>query len=68
MRKLSTAKKILSVTFGLLFAVLAIGILPFLLIFSFVDMNGLSEAYPPPFFILPKFLRDRGGKEKSDPK
>ncbi|PQP90456.1 hypothetical protein [Paenibacillus sp. AR247] len=34
-----------SVTFGLLFAVLAIGLLPFVVIYSLTELYGISEAY-----------------------
>ena len=51
-------KMLLSFSFGLLFAVLAIGLLPFLLVYAWIDMNELSDVYPIPFFILPKFLRN----------
>ncbi|MBB3127819.1 hypothetical protein FHS19_002473 [Paenibacillus rhizosphaerae] len=34
-----------SVTFGLLFAVLALGLLPFVVIYSLTELYGMSEAY-----------------------
>jgi hypothetical protein len=68
MSTVSTAKTILSVAYGFLFGILAIGILPFLLIYAFVDINGLSDVYPPPFFLLPGFLRDAGDNRPSDRK
>ncbi|WP_274650576.1 hypothetical protein [Paenibacillus humicola] len=54
---MTVSKMLLSFSFGLVIALLAIGLLPFLLIYAWIDINGLSDAYPLPFFILPKFLR-----------
>jgi hypothetical protein len=57
--KVSTAIK--SICFGLLFAVLAIGLLPFLLAYSLAEISNLTEYYEwggtPPLFIFPRLKK-----------
>lgn len=47
-----------SLTFGLAIAVVAIGLLPFLVVFLMSDLSGLIELDPTPFFAFAsKFIR-----------
>jgi membrane-associated HD superfamily phosphohydrolase len=50
-----------SICFGLLFAILAIGLLPFLVAFSLADISELTEYYEwggtPSLFLLPRLKK-----------
>ncbi|MCA0756746.1 hypothetical protein KP806_16945 [Paenibacillus sp. N4] len=49
---MTLGKMLRCLTAGFLFGVLAIGILPFLLIFNWAEMLGLSEYGASPLFML----------------
>ncbi|MFC5649944.1 hypothetical protein ACFPYJ_12590 [Paenibacillus solisilvae] len=56
-----------SISFGLFFAIFAIGLLPFLVVYSLAELYGLTEYYEwvgvPPLFIFPK-LKKKDNKPK----
>ncbi|MDQ8738810.1 hypothetical protein [Paenibacillus sp. LHD-38] len=56
-----------SISFGLLFAIFAIGLLPFLVVYSLAEIYGLVEFYEwggvPPLFVLPR-LKKKDKKNK----
>ncbi|OBZ08622.1 hypothetical protein [Bacillus sp. FJAT-26390] len=50
--RMTIAKMLRNVSFGLIFGVLAIGLLPFLVIFNWAEMLNLVELETSPLFIL----------------
>ncbi len=56
---------LLSVSLGLLAAILVIGLLPFLVILSWSEMLGISEYYTSPLILL-NFLNKKKKKEYSN--
>ena len=49
---MALAKLILCMTVGLILAIVAIGLLPFLLVFLVMDASGMSELDPTPIYTL----------------
>ncbi|QYR19834.1 hypothetical protein KZ483_18370 [Paenibacillus sp. sptzw28] len=56
---MSTAKAFRLVFFGLIFAVIAIGLLPFLVVYSWSDLYGIQELPQSNFVVtfLQKFFK-----------
>ena len=59
-------KIFLSFSLGFLLAALAIGLLPFLLIFNLADVAGYSELFTSPLFLIDKLYKDRNQKEQNE--
>ncbi len=62
---MSLRKALLCIFAGFVFAVLVIGLMPFLTVYSWSEMTGLSELYSSPLMLLNKLYRKN--KESSAP-
>jgi|GEM_PF-2264687 len=64
---MSLRKAVLGISSGILFAIVAIGLLPFLTVYSLAELSGISIMDSAPLlFLVQLFKKPRFNKDASD--
>lgn len=67
---MTLSKILIRMSLGFVFALIALGLLPFLVIFSWAELLGVSELYTSPLLLIQRLYRDPDrahNQNRSDP-